>query len=138
MECVLTDPKSVKPQKNNESDSGYDLTLIDVKKKIGEVVMYGTGVKVQAPVGYYFDLVPRSSIIKTGYIMANNIGIIDHDYTGEIMVPLIKVDKNANDLELPLRLMQLIPRKVYNFDVKVVEQLKETVRADKGFGSSGN
>ena len=31
------------------------------------------------------------------------------------MVPLIKIDPDAPDLELPCRLMQLIPRKWYNF-----------------------
>ena len=70
-ECLLTEPNAIIPKKNNETDSGFDLTLICERKRIGKVVLYGTGVKVKSPPGHYFDLVPRSSIIKTGYIMAN-------------------------------------------------------------------
>lgn len=130
-------PDAVLPSKNNVNDAGYDLTLIGEHKRINNVVLYKTGVHVQAPKGMYFDLVPRSSIIKTGYILANSVGIIDADYTGEILVPLIKIDEDMPDLEMPIRLMQLIPRKYYNFDVVEVDELRKTYRSDKGFGSSG-
>jgi hypothetical protein len=32
--------------------------------------------------GYYTEIVPRSSISKFGYILSNNIGIIDNNYRG--------------------------------------------------------
>lgn len=132
-----TDIRAEKPFKSRVSDSGYDLTLIDKIKQNGIVEFYDTGIKVKPPLGYYFDLVPRSSISKSGYILANNIGIIDMSYTGNIIVPLIKIDKNAKDLELPCRLVQLIPRKIQNFEVIEVDSLDETERGEGGFGSSG-
>ena len=128
---------AVLPSKNNPTDAGYDVTLIGVHKKINDVILYKTGIHVKPPDNMYFDLVPRSSIIKTGYIMANSVGIIDAEYTGEILVPLIKINKDMPDLELPIRLMQLIPRKYYNFDVIETSDLTHTCRSDKGFGSSG-
>ena len=134
-------PNATIPSKNNASDSGYDLTLIGIEKKINNVTLFKTGIKVKPPNGFYFDLVPRSSIIKYGYILANSIGIIDADYTGEILVPLIKIDDNCPDIDPdnePLRLVQLIPRKRYNFSFNEVESLNMTIRSDKGFGSSGN
>jgi hypothetical protein len=45
---ILTDPDlGVPPQRARPSDSGFDLSLIAVRKTIGNVVMYGTGVAVQ-------------------------------------------------------------------------------------------
>lgn len=131
------DPAAVLPSKERISDSGYDLTLINVKKQMGLVVLYGTGIKVQTPLGWYLDVVPRSSIIKRGYLLANNVGVIDQTYRGEIMVPLLKVDPSAQDLELPARVAQLILRPVVHFPVIEREELVQTERGEGGFGSTG-
>lgn len=128
----------IPPNKSRASDSGLDLVLIEEKYRKGNLTMYGTGVSVEPPSGYYFDLVPRSSIIKHGYILANSIGIIDQGYTGEIMVPLLKVDPDAPDLQLPAKVVQLIPRKWYNFVGVCEDQLTRTHRADGGFGSTSS
>lgn len=131
-----TQKEAVIPSKKNVSDSGYDLTLIGVYKKKGEVVMFETGIMVSPPFGYYFDLIPRSSIIKSGYILANSIGVIDRTYVGSIKVPLIKVDKTKPDLELPIKIAQLVPRKICHFDAVEVESLEMTARGEGGFGST--
>jgi dUTP pyrophosphatase len=136
-EYVLTSEEAVAPSKNNQSDSGFDVTLTGVSKRYGKTMLCSTGLKVKPPEGYYFDLVPRSSIVKTGYIQANNVGIIDADYRGEILVPLIKVDETMPDLEFPIRLAQLIPRKNHMMTATKVNTLDDTERSDKGFGSSG-
>jgi dUTP pyrophosphatase len=132
-----TDKRGILPSKSRNSDSGYDLNLIEKVKSYGEVELYETYIAVKPPKGYYFDMVPRSSIIKSGYMLANSVGIIDMDYRGSIKVPLIKVDKSKPDLELPIRLVQLIPRKIEHFQIIEVNDLEETERGGKGFGSSG-
>ena len=134
---IKSSPDAVTPTKGHRSDSGYDLTLLKVHKKIGNVTLYDTGIQVCPPCGYYFDLVPRSSVIKSGYMLANSVGVIDADYRGNIYVPLIKLDESMPDLELPKRLMQLIPRKVSQFEMEQVETFEETARGDGGFGSTG-
>ena len=128
---------AVAPFKKIKSDSGYDLTVLQRIKTIGNVELYDTGIAVKPPSGYYFDLVPRSSIIKSGYILANSVGIIDADYRGSIKVPLIKIDDTKPNLETPIRLVQLIPRKIEHFEVLEVQELDDTVRGSNGFGSSG-
>ena len=135
---VLLNDNAVVPKKNNESDSGYDVTLLGISKTYGKTILCHTGLAIKPPDGYYFDLVPRSSIVKTGYIQTNGVGIIDADYRGEILVPLTKIDENAEDLKFPIRLSQLIPRKVYYMNMELVSNLNETRRSDKGFGSSGS
>lgn len=129
---------AVAPSKERVSDSGYDLTVVDVVKKFhNKTTLYTTGIKVKPAFGWYLDVVPRSSIIKTGYMLANNVGIIDRAYTGEIMIALIKVDESAPDLELPCRIAQMIPRRIAHVKFEQVDDIEKTTRNDGGFGSTG-
>ncbi len=130
-------PEAVIPSKQRISDSGYDVTLLYEKKRVGNVVLYGTGLVVEPPFGWYFDVVPRSSIIKLGYLLANSVGVIDRAYRGELFVPLIKNDTEAPELALPQRVVQLIPRPIVHFPVVEVADLSQSVRGERGFGSSG-
>jgi len=130
-------PGAVAPFKARVSDSGYDLTLIREVKRIGSVVLYGSGIQVVPPAGWYLDVVPRSSIIKTGYIVANSVGVIDRSYRGEIMVPLIKLDPAASELALPARVAQMIPRPIVHFSVQATDNAGTTQRGSGGFGSTG-
>lgn len=131
-------PGAVAPFKARVSDSGYDLTLIREVKRHGQVILYGTGVQLSPPDGWYFDVVPRSSIIKSGHVVANSVGVIDRSYRGEVMVPLIKCDPSAPDLELPARLVQMIPRPIVHLQVEEAHEAETTSRGAGGFGSTGS
>ena len=128
---------AVPPFKARVSDSGYDLTLIREVKRLGSVVLYGSGLQIAPPAGWYFDVVPRSSIIKTGYIVANSVGVIDRSYRGEVMVPLIKIDPAAPELPLPARVAQMIPRPIVHMRALGVDSAGTTQRGSGGFGSTG-
>jgi dUTP pyrophosphatase len=133
-----TDPNAIAPSKAHPTDSGFDLHLIKkVKDLTCNVTLYDTGISVEPPPGYYFELVGRSSISKSGYMLANNVGIIDESYRGSIMVALIKVDPDAAPLEFPCRLVQLIPRELVLMNPHEISELTETERGAGGFGSSG-
>lgn len=130
---------AIYPSKTNVTDSGYDLTALGIEKSVGEVILCNTGIKINPGIGWYFDLVPRSSIIKTGYMLANSVGVIDRQFKGEILIPLIKVDKSAVDLEFPIKIAQLIPRPIIHVDITEGElsSLGESGRGDGSFGSTG-
>lgn len=130
---------AVLPSKTRATDVGFDLTLISIWKKIGNITFYETNIKALPDHGWYLMMAPRSSIVKSGYMLANSVGIIDRSYVGTIKVPLIKVDENVPDLELPCKMVQLIPCLGVNAQIiEVAEgELEETVRGEKGFGSSG-
>jgi dUTP pyrophosphatase len=128
---------AVPPQKSHASDSGFDLVLIEKVKQVGDLEYYTTGIKIRPDFGWYFDLVPRSSMPKTGYCIANDIGIIDRTYTGEIIAILRKFDKGAPNLQLPARCVQIIPRPIIHCEVIEVENLDQTDRGEGGFGSTG-
>ncbi|HAS45469.1 MAG TPA: hypothetical protein DCS93_33605 [Microscillaceae bacterium] len=134
---VKVHEQAVAPFKGRVSDSGYDLTLIDQVKQVGLVTFFDTGIQIQPGYGWYFDLVPRSSISKTGYMLANSVGIIDRTYTGNVLVPLIKVDQNMPDLTLPARVVQIIPRPIVHGQWQQVSSFEATERGAGGFGSSG-
>lgn len=134
---VKVTENAVAPFKGRVSDSGYDLTLIGKVKEVGNVTFFDTGIQIQPGFGWYFDLVPRSSISKTGYMLANSVGVIDRTYTGNVLVPLVKVDQNMPDLELPARVVQIIPRPIVHGQWQQVDSFDATERGAGGFGSSG-
>lgn len=129
---------AVSPSKERASDSGYDLVLLEKIKTVGKVEFYDTGIKIKPKFGYYFQVVPRSSISKTGYMLANSIGIIDRTYLGNIIVALTKIDETAPDLVLPMRLVQMIPTPIVHFELVEVDSfdVTETDRGEGGFGST--
>ena len=129
---------AVSPSKVRSSDAGYDLTLITKIRQVGDVTFYGTGLAMSPPDGYYLQLVPRSSISKSDWMLANSTGIIDPSYRGEIIVALrdLSPEKNAI-LTLPARAVQIIPSKLNHFDISAVDTLDSTSRNSGGFGSTG-
>ena len=134
----IVDKNAVIPTKGTPFSVGYDLTVIKVFKKISEkTTLYDTGIKVQPEKGFYTEIIPRSSIIKTGYILSNSIGVIDSDYTGTLLICLTKVDDSFPDLELPFTKCQLVLRPYLDYEL-VQKTLEETERGDKGFGSTDN
>lgn len=82
----LLSEKAVAPSKGHPTDSGWDLKIIGVEKIEGDVIFFKTGVSVQPPSGYYFELFPRSSISGLPLSLANSVGVIDESYTGEVLV----------------------------------------------------
>lgn len=134
---VKTSADAVPPTKASASDSGFDLTLLEPTARVGAVTFYRTGIRVQPAFGWYFDVVPRSSITKSGYLLANGVGVIDRGYTGEILVPLLKIDPEAPDLKLPARLVQMIPRPIIAPQLIEVDTFDDTARGAGGFGSTG-
>jgi dUTP pyrophosphatase len=129
---------AVIPSKTRITDEGYDLTIIKKIKDISPITaMYTTGICIETDYRYYTEIVPRSSISKSGYILSNNIGIIDKSYRGELMIVVTKIDNHLPDLQLPFRCAQLLIKKSYHYILKQQDNLNETDRNNGGFGSTG-
>lgn len=129
---------SISPSKNYASDEGYDLTIISIDKKISDVTTrYGTGIIAVPEEGFHFEVVPRSSLSNSGYMLSNSIGIIDSSYRGELKICLTKIDPAAKELELPFKCCQLLLRPSIHYNITEVEQLDySTTRGEGGFGST--
>lgn len=132
----LQHPNAVLPTKRI-IDVGFDLTIISVAKKISDkITLFETGVALDIPIGYYVELVPRSSMSKTGYMLANSVGVIDPCFTGTVKVPLIKLDDSMPNIELPIRIAQLILKPYVFAHAYQTNHISETTRGSGGFGST--
>lgn len=125
------------PEHKCNGDVGIDITALKLVKKMQDnTFMYDTGICIKPPEGYYTVIAPRSSIVKSGYILTNSIGIIDSDYRGSLKVVLTKVEPNAPPLECPFTLGQIILMKANLIHPVRVESLDDTERGQGGFGST--
>ena len=93
----------------------------------------------------HYWLSPRSSICKTGLMMANSQGVIDASYRGTLKAPVWVVSptvflecfSGAAGFE-GTRLFQIVaPDMGWIKEVRIVEKLSETARGAGGFGSTG-
>ena len=97
-----------------------------------------TGLYVSLQPGYEAQVRPRSGLaLKKGISVLNSPGTIDADYRGEIGVILI----NLSDLDFKIdsgdRIAQMVIAKHETVSWKSVDKLDDSLRGDKGFGSTG-
>jgi len=86
----------------------------------------------------HYWLVPRSSIYKSGLMMANSVGVIDKSYRGELQAPVWSMFGNS-EVQLGQRLFQIVaPDMGWIRHIRLVDSLPETERGSGGFGSTGN
>jgi deoxyuridine 5'-triphosphate nucleotidohydrolase len=87
----------------------------------------------------HYWLLPRSSIYKSGIMMANSTGVIDKTYRGVLMAPVTNLNEyNYPNISKGSRLFQIVaPNMGHIKEIKIVSSLPETLRGAGGFGSSG-
>jgi len=126
------------PQYATEGSACFDLEVSE-KTRIqpGEFELVDLGIKMEIPKGYYVEIVPRSSICKSGLVLANSVGVIDSDFRGSIKAPL----RNVTDKKIIVlpgsHLVQAMLKPIIKFPFKKVSKLSETARGEGGFGSTG-
>ena len=97
-----------------------------------------TGLFISLQQGYEAQIRPRSGLaLKEGITVLNSPGTIDADYRGEIGVILINLSDSDFEINTGDRIAQMIIAKHETIEWKVVHKLDESVRGDKGFGSTG-
>lgn len=139
IQIVKRDKKAIIPTRAYPSDIGMDLTAIKKHKTLHHgVIMYDTGISVSPPEGYYVEILPRSSMSKTGWMLANSVGTVDPNYTGNLYIALAPVHPDVPEIELPFCKCQLVVRKAEYFGISEVNELSKTDRGDGGFGSTGD
>lgn len=85
----------------------------------------------------HFWLMPRSSIYKTGLMMANSTGVIDKSYRGELKAPVWSMTANSNVIRGD-RLFQIVaPDMGWIRNIRIVNSMPFTDRGTGGFGSTG-
>ena len=94
-------------------------------------------IATRKPVHYW--LLPRSSIYKTGHMMANSVGVIDSSYRGVLKAPVVRTQEfDAVGFKRGERYFQIVaPDMGPILVVRSVGSLPETGRGAGGFGSTG-
>jgi dUTP pyrophosphatase len=122
-------------------DLGYDVFALEaVELWARAAVRVRTGIAVEARhpetgVGLGLLVRDRSSMAARGVAVTG--GVIDAGYRGEIQILLTNLTDTAIRLEAGDKIAQMIPVPVLTGAVSVVEELGDSHRAEKGFGSSG-
>ncbi len=132
---------AVKPEYATKGSAGMDLCAAmenPVELRAGGRAMIPTGIAMQIPEGYGGFIFPRSGLAyKKGISMANCVGVIDSDYTGEIKVVLHNIAGHDYTVNPGDRIAQMVFLPVGIAELAETEELDETDRGAGGFGSTG-
>jgi len=144
---------------NPHKDSGFDIYTPKGQERInpGETRLVNLEIQCAAykivcdgdtcqrvPTAFY--MYPRSSIYKTPLRLANNTGIIDSGYRGNLMGAFDNIRRPGSshpdstwsqELNMYGRMLQICMPDLSPFKVEIVETLDDTSRGAGGLGSTG-
>jgi dUTP pyrophosphatase len=125
------------PKRTSIQAAGYDLFSAEnciIPKRWRSLVC--TDIAIQFPSGYYGRIAPRSGLASK-HGLDVGAGVIDSDYRSNIKVLLFNHTDQDFKIEKGDRIAQIIFEKIALPDIQEVDELDETERNEKGFGSSG-
>jgi len=131
--------EAIIPAYQTELAAGFDLHAIkaDILEPM-ERKLIKTGIAFEIEQGYEVQIRPRSGLAyKHGITVLNSPGTIDADYRGEIMVLLINLSNDFYGIKKGERIAQAVVAPVVQAEIVEVEELSDTKRGEKGFGSTG-
>ena len=132
-------PGAVLPARAYAGDAGLDLAACErVELAPGERGVVSTGLAVAIPTGHAGFVQPRSGLAaRSGVSVVNSPGLIDAGYRGEIRVVLLNTDRRQTFVaEAGERVAQLVVLALPDVAVREVDELPESDRGARGFGSS--
>jgi dUTP pyrophosphatase len=104
----------------------------------GERMLIPLGFAIEVPEGYGMYLIPRSGLgSKQGIVLGNLIGLIDHDYRGEVMACLWNTGTEPFAVNPDDRIAQMCIIPTPQFEFEWVDELSDTERGAGGFNSTG-
>jgi dUTP pyrophosphatase len=129
------------PARAYEGDAGLDLASCErVELGPGERAVVSTGLAVAIPEGHAGFVQPRSGLAsRHGISVLNSPGLVDRGYRGEVKVVLLNTDRNERFVVEPgMRIAQLVVVPVAAPELVEVEELPDSERGERGFGSSAH
>jgi dUTP diphosphatase len=129
----------VVPDRAYAGDAGLDLSSCErVELAPGARALVPTGLAVAIPEGFAGFVQPRSGLaVKHGISIVNTPGLIDSGYRGEVQIALLNTDASEPFVVEPgMRIAQLVILPIPDVELVEVDELPETERGARGFGST--
>jgi dUTP pyrophosphatase len=134
---TLDSPNARNPTQAYRGDVGWDLYVLeDTLVLLGTSRDVRTGISVAIPDGYYGRIVGRSSAFRKKNVLVLE-GIIDAGFRGELFSHVYAPFRDV-ELEAGSSVAQLIIQRVEWVFWTLADELPESERGTRGFGSSGN
>jgi len=127
------------PERAYAGDAGLDLSACEgIELAPGERALVPTGLAVAIPEGFAGFVQPRSGLAaRHGITIVNTPGLIDSGYRGELRVTLLNTDlRESFSVEPGMRIAQLVIVPIPEVELVEVDELPESERGVRGFGSS--
>jgi dUTP pyrophosphatase len=131
--------QAVIPARAYEGDAGLDLAACErVELAPGARALVATGLAVAIPEGHAGFVQPRSGLAaRHGISIVNTPGLVDSGYRGELKVILLNTDPHEPFVVEPgMRIAQLVVLPIPAVELREVDELPDTERGVRGFGSS--
>jgi dUTP pyrophosphatase len=134
-------PGAVLPSRAYTGDAGFDLASCErVELRPGERALVATGLSVAIPEGHAGFVQPRSGLAaKHGISIVNTPGLVDAGYRGELKVTLLNTDRQEPFVVEPgMRIAQLVVLPIPDVELVEVDELPDSERGVRGFGSTAH
>ncbi len=130
------------PEYATAGSAGMDLRACIEEPAVilpGQRLLVPTGIAVQLPGPFVGAFVfARSGLAaKHGIQLANGVGVVDSDYTGEVKCPLLNAGAEPFEIRPGDRIAQMVFLPVFLADLILVDELEPTERGEGGFGHTG-
>lgn len=130
------------PTRAHPTDAGLDLYADeDAELTYGDIAVISTGIAIELPHGTVGLILDRSSMGKKGIKVFG--GVIDSNYRGELLVGLGRATSSMEailemvEIQKGDKIAQLVIVPIILATAYEVNELTETDRGEKRFGSSG-
>ena len=132
MEIVSMNGDSIIPTRASKRSAGLDLySNIDVNIEVGSIKKVNTGIFISLLENSYGSIRDKSSLATKELLTLG--GVIDSDYTGEIIVIITSLIESIK-IKKGQKVAQLKVSNIMYPEIKKVDSLKETERNNNGFG----
>lgn len=142
IKLVKTHPDARLPEANVKDpltgDTGYDLYSVEyVRIQPGGSAVVNVGLTLgYIEPGYWLQILPRSGLgFKKG--LQPHLGVIDNQYRGDLSVKIYNFSNKPVALDRGDRIAQLVVHQLNQVEFSFIDEVEETTRGAKGFGSSG-
>lgn len=133
------DPNAKVPVKSTVEAAGLDFFALENGAIYpNELEKVKTGIALSIPKDYWGDARARSGIATKHKILLCSSGVIDSDYRGEVMFPLLNQSDQVFRYKAGDKIGQMVIVPTPPINLEEVEELDESQRGTGGFGSTGH